>query len=83
MTIFEEKYFFSIEYLTKLFRSKYGFTMYDYLLSLRMKRAIELLENDSYKIQDISDRLGYSDNHYFSKAFKKYYGFTPTEFRQK
>ena len=45
MTIFEEKYFFSIEYLTKLFRSKYGFTMYDYLLSLRMKRAIELLED--------------------------------------
>ena len=80
--MFAEKYFFSQEYLNKLFKNKYGFTIYEYVLKLRMERAAELLAQPDIKISDIAERLGYADNHYFSKAFRTYYHVTPTEYRK-
>ena len=41
-----------------------------------MERAAELLLQP-----DIARRLGYTDNHYFSKAFKNYYHISPTQYR--
>lgn len=82
ITMFAEKYFFSIEYLTKLFKSKYGYSIYEYVLKLRMERAKELLANEENKIIDIAGRLGYADNHYFSKAFRNYYGVSPSQYRK-
>lgn len=82
ITMFAEKYFFSIEYLTKLFKNRYGYSIYEYVLKLRMERAKKLLEEEENKIIDIAERLGYADNHYFSKAFRNYYGISPTQFRK-
>ncbi|MDD6656322.1 MAG: AraC family transcriptional regulator [Lachnospiraceae bacterium] len=82
ITMFAEKYFFSIEYLTKLFKSKYGYSIYEYVLKLRMERARKLLSNEENKIIDIAERLGYTDNHYFSKAFRNYYGISPSQYRK-
>lgn len=82
ISMFAEKYFFSQEYLNKLFKNKYGFTIYEYVLKLRMERAAELLAQPDIKISDIAERLGYADNHYFSKAFRNYYQLTPTEYRK-
>ncbi len=82
ITMFAEKYFFSIEYLTKLFKSKYGYSIYEYVLKLRMERAKELLAQEENKIVEIAERLGYADNHYFSKAFRNYYGISPSQYRK-
>lgn len=82
ITMFSEKYFFSTEYLTKLFRNRYGYTIYEYVLKLRMERAKELLEDENNKIIDIAERLGYADNHYFSKAFRTYYQISPSQYRK-
>ena len=82
ITMFAEKYFFSAEYLIRLFRGKYGFTIYEYVLKLRMERAKELLEDEDNKIIDIAERLGYADNHYFSKAFRTYYNISPSQYRK-
>lgn len=82
ITMFEEKYFFSTAYLSKLFHSRYGYSIYEYALKLRMERAQELLKNTDIKIQDIAERLGYSDNHYFSKAYRNYYGISPSQSRK-
>lgn len=82
ITLFAEKYFFSIEYLTKLFRKQYGFTIYEYVLKLRMERAKELLEHEGNKISDIAERPGYADHHYFSKAFRTYYHISPSQYRK-
>lgn len=82
ITMFAEKYFFSAEYLIRLFRGKYGFTIYEYVLKLRMERAKELLEDEDNKIIDIAERLGYADNHYFSKAFRTYYNISPNQYRK-
>lgn len=82
ITMFAEKYFFSIEYLTKLFRKQYGFTIYEYVLKLRMERAKELLAHEENKVSDIAERLGYADHHYFSKAFRTYYHISPSQYRK-
>ncbi|MDE6600659.1 MAG: response regulator [Lachnospiraceae bacterium] len=82
ITMFSEKYFFSTDYLTRLFRGKYGFTIYEYVLKLRMERAKTLLEAEDNKIIDIAERLGYADNHYFSKAFRTYYDISPSQYRR-
>ena len=80
--MFADKYFFSKEYLTRQFKARYHCGIYEYVLQVRMERARELLLDPGIKIQDISQRVGYSDNNYFSKAFRTYYGISPTAFRQ-
>lgn len=79
---FCDKYFFSREYLSKLFKARYQSGIYEYLLSVRMERAKELLADPEIRIQDIASRVGYADNNYFSKAFRNYYGIAPTEYRR-
>ena len=73
---------FSKEYISKLFKRKYNTRIYEYVLNLRMARAKELLLDDNLQIQEISERLGYMDNNYFSKAFRNFYGFSPSEFKR-
>ena len=81
ITHFSEEYYFSKEYLTRQFKAKYGCGIYEYVLQVRMTRAKELLQNSEIKIQEIAQRVGYADKNYFSKAFKTYYGISPTEYR--
>lgn len=77
-----DKYYFTKEYLSKLFKKSYGIGIYEYVLSLRMRRAKELLLRDDIQIQQISDLLGYSNSNYFSKAFKNFYSISPSDFRE-
>ena len=53
----------------------------DYLVSVRMKKARELLEFSGYRIADIAQKVGYEDYTYFCKVFKKENGKTPLEYR--
>jgi AraC-like DNA-binding protein len=53
----------------------------DFILSLRMKRAVELLAEGGHAIGEISEMLGYADRANFSRAFRKYYGKTPGSWR--
>jgi YesN/AraC family two-component response regulator len=76
-----ERFFFSKEYLTRLFRNQYGCPIYEYVLQVRMNNAKEYLLNPSLTIQQIAERMGYSNANYFGKAFKRRYGLTPSEFR--
>jgi Response regulator containing CheY-like receiver domain and AraC-type DNA-binding domain len=77
-----DKYYFTKEYLSKLFKKSYGIGIYEYILSLRMNRAKELLLRDDMQIQQISELLGYSNSNYFSKAFKTYFSISPSDFRE-
>ncbi len=79
---FADQYFFSKEYLSRLFKSKYHVGIYEYLTEVRMKRAAELLRDPSIPVSDIAARVGYSDNTYFSKAFRNAQGMSPSEYRK-
>ena len=82
LSFFAERYYLSKEYLSKLFREEFGFTIYEYVLKVRMEKAKELLSDPEVKVLTVSAYVGYQDNNYFSRAFKTYYGVSPTEFRE-
>ena len=48
-----------------------------------MEKAKQLLKDARFKISDIASRVGYSDGNYFGKSFKKYSGFSPSEYRER
>ncbi|HHW00854.1 MAG TPA: response regulator [Clostridiaceae bacterium] len=81
ISLFTNKYFLSREYLMKLFKDEFGCGIYEYVIKVRMEKARELLADPDIKINKISQMLGYSDNNYFSKAFKNYFGISPSDYR--
>ena len=83
MEALAEKYFFSKEYLARLFRNQYGCAIYEHVLNLRMDAACKYLMDPSLSIQDIANKVGYSNANYFGKAFRRRYEVSPTEFREK
>lgn len=78
---YAKQFFFTQEHLTRLFRQHYQVSIQEYLLQVRMTRARELLSDPDIKIQEVAARVGYSDNNYFSKAFRSFYGISPTNYR--
>lgn len=53
-----------------------------YILSLRMVNAQSLLENTDYKIGEIAEIVGYDNQLYFSRVFRKEYGISPAQYRK-
>lgn len=82
LTDFADRYYFSREYLSKLFKARYGCTIYEYLIRVRMEKAMELLRDPNRLILDIARETGYADTNYFSRAFRRYCGRTPSEYRR-
>lgn len=68
-------------YLSLLFKETTGTTFQDYVMSVRLKKACQLLLDPSNKIKDVATATGFNDQHYFSKAFKKKIGCTPKEYQ--
>ena len=73
----------SPSYLSAMFSRENKTTFVEYMTAKRMEAAKALLRNTSDKTQDIADKVGYKDSHYFSYIFKKTYGLSPKEFRAK
>lgn len=69
-------------HVSQLFKEQTGYNFKDHLLSCRMKRAKELLSGETSPAK-ICEILGYSDYDYFSKAFKRYYGESPAEYKRR
>ena len=63
-----------------IFKNITGETFMEVLTGIRMQKARELLENTSLKNYEIAEKVGFSDPHYFSAAFKKAIGKSPTEY---
>ncbi|MBQ4585393.1 MAG: helix-turn-helix transcriptional regulator [Clostridia bacterium] len=66
-----------------LFTKEMGKTPSDYILSLRLSRACELLTSTNMEISEIGPASGYKDPYFFSKIFKKYMGVPPGEYRKR
>ncbi len=76
-----KKVYLASGYIRRVFKNKTGYTVLDYLVEYRMKKAAEILKNTSMKVQDISCTVGYESASYFCSIFKEYYGMTPGEYR--
>lgn len=72
----------SPNYLSALIKKSTGRTFIDLLTKKRIETARDLLLCSSLKIREISEKCGYSDQHYFSYCFKKYTGMSPNMCRR-
>ncbi len=76
-----EKYHFNHSYITRLFKKTKGQTPLKLIHALRMADAMEMLKNKELSIREISETLGFADQHYFSRIFKEAAKVTPKEYR--
>ena len=68
----------SRQYLSRIFKQKYGATVQEYIMSVRMKHAAEFLGR-GYSVSDTASMTGYPDVFNFSKMFKKHHGVAPSK----
>lgn len=69
-------------YLSRIYKQKFGHSPSKYLISLQIQKAQSLLaHHPELSIQQISQSIGYSDQDYFSRLFKKQTGMSPSEYR--
>lgn len=71
----------SPNYFSKLFKDEIGCTFIDYLTTLRIEKAKELLGDNNCYNKEICYQIGYTDPNYFSRIFKRVMGITPTEYK--
>ncbi|MFW5801664.1 MAG: response regulator transcription factor [Spirochaeta sp.] len=70
----------SAAHLSRLFRQELQLSFSDYLTSLRMERARQLLSEGEHSIKEVGFQVGYQDANYFSRVFKRWVGMRPREF---
>lgn len=77
-----ERVSLSPTYLSRIFKEKSGISFSDRLLQIRMERACDLLSDSMHRGYDVAYDVGYDNPKNFSRAFKNYFGITPSEYRQ-
>lgn len=83
LNLLADKLNVSPNYLCLKFKEETGINYTKYLNSLRVKHAKELLRDIRLKVYMVSDMVGFDDTRYFSRIFRTYTGYTPTEFQKK
>ena len=69
-------------YFSRIFREETGVSFQQAIMDARLKRACELIEYGGLRLSDIALMVGFQDQSYFSRAFQKAYGVTPTQYRR-
>lgn len=72
---------YNVAYFGKLFKSNTGMSYNDYVTSVRMEKAKELL-NQGEKVYKVANQVGYQDLDYFNMKFKKYFNALPSDFHK-
>ncbi|MDO5423390.1 MAG: response regulator [Eubacteriales bacterium] len=72
----------SSSYLSRIFKERSGVNFSDYLLQIRMEHACKMLEDVRCKSYEVAYHVGYDNPKNFTRAFKGYYGVTPSEYRR-
>lgn len=69
-------------YISKIFKEETGESPINYLIQVRLSKALKLLEEGNLTVRAVAKSVGYDDAYHFSKIFKKYYGKPPSKFRK-
>ena len=69
-------------YLYRMFKDEIGISIIDYITRRRISKAEIMLSNSDLSIKDVAYSVGFSDQMYFSRVFKKTNGKSPTQFRE-
>jgi YesN/AraC family two-component response regulator len=74
--------FLSPTYVSKIFKNEMKCNFSTYLNKIRVEKSKVLLLDNNINLIDISSKVGFDDQSYFSKVFKKITGVTPGKFRR-
>jgi two-component system response regulator YesN len=69
-------------YMRKIFKNKYGRSPIEYITSVRLMRARELIGYQFVSLEECAKQSGFSSLQYFSRVFKKEFGITPASYRR-
>ncbi|MBU3188124.1 response regulator [Clostridium bowmanii] len=83
LTLLSDKMGLSFGYLSNLFKKLIGVTFQEYVFNERMERAKIILLSTDMKNYEIAEALGFEDPNYFSTVFKKKYGMSPNQYKEK
>lgn len=78
----ERELSYNFDYLNQLFSKHLHVSIFKLLENIRMEEAKHILKTRALSIKEIAGEVGYSDETYFSKVFKRRTGCTPTEYRE-
>lgn len=81
VNLLAKEVFISADYLYRLFRKNEGMSVGEYITNARMLYASELLKSQEVGVSRAAILSGYSNYCYFTKVFKKYYGVTPSKYK--
>lgn len=73
----------SQQYLSKIFKKVAGCSIKQFIIDVRLERALSLLQETSMNVSQVGEALGYSNIYLFSKQFKQRYGQPPSHFTRK
>ncbi|MEB9892173.1 helix-turn-helix domain-containing protein, partial [Bacillus cereus] len=77
-----ERFYVSREYISRKFKQQFGINLSDYWTGIRIEKAKRLLLNPHLRIAQVGEMVGYQDEKYFSKVFKKVEGVSPNLYRK-
>lgn len=72
----------SVSYFRSIFKKEMGITIGNYINQERMEKAKKLITTTEMKNYEVAEKIGFTDPHYFSYSFKRYFDKTPSEVRE-
>jgi YesN/AraC family two-component response regulator len=82
LTTVAERFSLSDVYLSQFFKEQTGQNFSDYIETIRIKQAIDLLISTNLTITEIAEKVGYCSTNTFCRAFKRINGISATKYRQ-
>ena len=70
------------QYVARIFKSRYHMTVVTAIIKVRMEKACELLKTGKKSVAQVAEMVGYEDENYFGRVFKKHTGLTPAQYKK-
>lgn len=69
-------------YISRLFKNETGTNIVHYISMIKMEKAKELLKDPDMRVKDVAEALGFEEQSYFNRMFKKYLGINPNDYKK-
>lgn len=73
---------YSEYYLSHLFKDKIGISIKEYITRKKLSAAADMLAGGTMTVNEVADKIGYSSAHTFRQAFKRHFGYSPSDYAE-